>query len=202
MRRTDGPLLCVLSGLALAALQGADLAARSKGRPDAPITVYEMSDFECPYCREFALETLPVLEREYFATGKARLIYINFPLASIHAHALAAARVALCAARQGKFWPVHDLLFQRQPQWAVQANPAAYLTALADSGGTNPARLAACLASAASERAVAADLAAAARSGARSTPTFYIEGGLIEGAAPAVVFRAVLDSIYRAKMSR
>ncbi len=124
------------------------------------------------------------------------------PLASIHAHALAAARVALCAARQGKFWPVHDLLFQRQPQWAVQADPAAYLTALADSGGTNPARLAACLASAASERAVAADLAAAARSGARSTPTFYIEGGLIEGAAPAVVFRAVLDSIYRAKMSR
>src|SRR6266704_3099270 len=125
VRRTDGPLLCVLSGLALAALQGADLAARSKGRPDAPITVYEMSDFECPYCREFALETLPV----------------------------------------------HDLLFQRQPQWAVQADPAAYLTALADSGGTNPARLAACLASAASERAVAADLAAAARSGARSTPT-------------------------------
>ncbi len=113
MRRTDGPLLCVLSGLALAALQGADLAARSKGRPDAPITVYEMSDFECPYCREFALETLPVLEREYFATGKARLIYINFPLASIHAHALAAARVALCAARQGKFWPVHDLVSHR-----------------------------------------------------------------------------------------
>ncbi len=201
MRRTEGPLLCVLSGLALAALQGADLAARSKGRPDAPITVYEMSDFECPYCREFALETLPVLEREYFATGKARLIYINFPLESIHVHALAAARVALSAARQGKFWPVHDLLFQRQPQWAGQADPA-YLTALADSGGTNPARLAACLASAASERAVAADLAAAARSGARSTPTFYIEGGLIEGAAPAVVFRAVLDSIYRAKTSR
>ncbi len=201
MRRTDGPLLCLLSGLALAALQGVGLAARSKGRLDAPITMYEMSDFQCPYCRQFALETMPALEREYLATGKVRLIYINFPLPSVHQHAVAAARVALCAARQGqgKFWAVHDLLFQRQPVWAAQKDPSALLLALADSGGANHTALAACVASKASEAAVQADVAAAVRAGARSTPTFYIEGGLIEGAAPAAVFREVLDSIYRVR---
>src|SRR2546427_10927732 len=92
---------------------GTALVARTKGRPDAPITVYEMSDFQCPYCREFALKTMPVLEREYVATGKIRFIYINFPLSNIHAHAVAAAVVAMCAAQQGKFWPVHDRLFER-----------------------------------------------------------------------------------------
>ncbi len=201
MRGSDGPLLCLLSGLALAALQGADLASRSKGRPDAPITIYEMSDFQCPYCRQFALETMPALEREYLATGKVRLIYINFPLTSVHAHAFAAARVALCAARQGaaKFWALHDLLFQRQPQWSKQPDPSGYLLALAESGGANRAALAVCVASKASDAAVQADVAAAARAGAHSTPTFYIEGGLIEGAAPAAVFREVLDSIYRAR---
>ncbi len=181
MRWTRLPLL---GCLALAWAQGVGLASRSKGRPDAPITVYEMSDFQCPYCRQFALETMPVLEREYVATGKIRFIYINLPLTNLHKHAVAAAVVAICAAEQGRFWPVHDRLFERQPQWAAQADPGRYLTALADSAGAE------------------ADSQAAARAGAYSTPTFYIEGGLIDGAAPAAVFRAVLDSIYRSKAAR
>src|SRR2546426_7346661 len=58
------------------------LAARAKGRPDAPVTVYEMSDFQCPYCRSFALTTMPLLEKEYVQTGKVRFVYINltFPV--------------------------------------------------------------------------------------------------------------------------
>jgi predicted DsbA family dithiol-disulfide isomerase len=178
---------------------GEGLAARSQGRPDAAVTIYEMSDFQCPYCREFALETLPVLEREYVATGKVRLVYINFPLEERHRYARAAARVALCAARLGRFWAVHDLLFRRQPQWAAASDPIPYLVALADTAGADRATVARCVASKATDAAVQADLDAATRAGARSTPTFYIEGGLIEGAAPAPVFREVLDSIYRAR---
>jgi len=184
---------------ALLAAQGEDLAPRTKGRADAPIVIYEMSDFQCPYCRAFALETMPGLEREYIATGKVRFVFINLPMTGIHRHAELAAQVGLCAARQGKFWPVHDLLFKRQQEWSSQTDPQGYLIALADSAGANHARLAPCVASGATRPGVAADREAAARSGAAATPTFYIEGGLIDGAAPLEAFREVLDSIYRIK---
>ena len=193
-------LVGALAGLATAAhAQGEGLASRSKGRPDAPVTVFEMSDFQCPYCRHFAVETLPALERDYVASGKVRFVYITYPLTHIHVNAMATAEVALCAARQGKFWPVHDRLFERQEQWASLKAPRAYLLALADSAGANRAALAQCLASGAGGAAVQADIAAAERAGARTTPTFYIEGGLIEGDAPVSVFREVLDSVYRSK---
>jgi protein-disulfide isomerase len=175
------------------------LAARSKGRRTAAVTVYEMSDFQCPYCRGFALETMPVLEREYVATGKVRLVYITLPLSSVHPNAVAAAEVALCAARQGRFWALHDLLFRHQSDWAALPEPQAYLLALADSARLDRAPLARCVTSHATAAEVEADAARARRAGARSTPTFYIEGGLIEGAPPIDVMRAVLDSIYRAK---
>jgi len=193
---TGAALLALCTG---AAAQADPLAARSKGRPSAPVTVYEMSDFQCPYCRDFALNTMPILEREYVATGKARFVFINLPLSRLHAHAVAAAEMALCAARQHKFWPMHDLLFQRQDQWAGRADPGPYFLALGDSAGLDRAALARCVASKAMRAVIREDSARAAAAGARSTPTFYIERGLLEGAAPVEVFRAVLDSIYRAK---
>ena len=94
---------------------------------------------------------------------------------------------------------MHDVLFRRQDQWAALASPRAYLLALGDSAGLDRARLASCVASGATAADVQADAERARRSGATSTPTFYIEGALLEGAAPVTVFRAVLDSIYRTK---
>jgi protein-disulfide isomerase len=185
--------------IALASAQAAGVAARTKGRPDAPVAMYEMSDFQCPYCRDFALETMPSLEREYIRSGKVRFTFINFPLTNVHRHALAAAEVAMCAARQGKFWPVHDRLFQRQKRWSELQEPGPYLLALADSAGVDHARLADCVTRRVTQPAIEADAAAARRAGAQSTPTFYIEGGLIEGAAPLAVFREALDSVYRSK---
>jgi protein-disulfide isomerase len=157
------------------------LAARSKGRRTAAVTVYEMSDFQCPYCR------------------KVRLVYITLPLTSVHPNAVAAAEIALCAARQHRFWPLHDLLFRHQDDWASLPEPRVYLLALGDSAGLDRAKLARCVTSRATAAEVETDAARARRAGARSTPTFYIEGGLIEGAPPIGVFRAVLDSIYQAK---
>src|SRR6266404_763865 len=192
----------VFAGAALLVLgvtQSDPLAARAKGRADAPVTVYEMSDFQCPYCREFALGTMPLLEREYVQAGKVRFVYINLPLTSVHKNAASAAEVALCAARQQRFWPMHDLLFRHQDQWAALASPRAFLLALGDSAGLDRARLTRCVASGATAADVRADAERARRSGATSTPTFYIEGALLEGAAPVTVFRAVLDSIYQSK---
>ena len=202
------PLRSLAAALALLALpawsghQSDPLASRSLGRADAPVVVYEMSDFQCPYCRQFALTVFPTLDREFVQTGKVRFVYVNFPLPAIHRHAIAAAAVAMCAARQNKFWPLHDLLFQRQERWAAEKEPGSYLLALADSAGADTAQLAQCVTSRATEPEIRADAARAVRAGAHSTPTFYIEGGLLEGAAPVDAFRQVLDSIYRSKTAR
>jgi len=177
------------------------LAERSKGSPRAPIVVYEMSDFQCPYCRQHSVDVFPVLERSYIGTGKVRWVFINFPLTSVHANAAAAAELALCGARQGKFWPLHDLIFKYQETWAPLREPGPFLLSLADSAGAPRQPIEACLTSAAARDELKADAEGAQRSGAQSTPTFYIDGGLLVGAQPIEVWKQVLDSIYQAKKS-
>jgi protein-disulfide isomerase len=82
--------LCLLALLLPASAQETDpLAARTKGRTTAPVTVYEMADFQCPACRRFALTTLPLIDRDYIQTGKVRWVFVNFPLTQIHRNALA-----------------------------------------------------------------------------------------------------------------
>jgi protein-disulfide isomerase len=180
----------------------AQLEMRSKGSPKAPVTVYEMSDFQCPYCRQFALETFPQLERDYIRTGKVRWVFINFPLTSVHAHASAAAELALCAGKQQAFWRVHDLLFAHQESWGPLKEAGPFFVSLADSARLSKPALLACLESPDTRNDVRADAEGAARSGATSTPTFYIEGGLLEGAQPLPVFRQVLDSVYGVKTGK
>jgi protein-disulfide isomerase len=194
-------VLCLLSAAALRAQTAAPLEPRSKGVPTAPVTVYEMSDFQCPYCRAFADETFPQLERDYIKPGKVRWVFINFPLTSVHPNASAAAQLALCAAKQKGFWRVHDLLFQYQDAWAPLKEAGPFFVSLADSAGLSKPILLGCLQSPETLKEVQADAEGAARSGAGSTPTFYIEGGLLEGSVPVEVFKQVLDSVYAARTS-
>ena len=173
-------------------------AERTRGSAGAPVTMYEISDFECPFCAEFWRETLPAIERDYVATGKVRLVFVNMPL-PMHANAEPAAELAMCAARQHKFWEVHDLLFRHQDRWADLGDPAAFFLSLGDSVGADRAELQQCLHTKAMRPVVQADFEGARRSGAHSTPSFYIEGGLVSGAVPFRIFRTVLDSIIKTK---
>lgn len=175
------------------------LAARTKGSPRAPVTVYEMSDFQCPYCKRFAQETFPELERRYITSGKVRWVYINFPLTNLHPHAVPAAELALCAARQDGFWRVHDLLFQYQDTWAPLKEAGPFFVSLADSAKLSKKEMLACLQDPETRKSLQAEAEGAERAGASSTPTFYIEGGLMEGALPLPIFQRVLDSVYAAK---
>lgn len=194
------PWLPLLALLPLAGAQQLDpLTARSKGRPGAPVTVYEMADFQCPACREFALSTLPALDRDYIQTGKVRWVYVNFPLTNIHKNAIAAAQIAMCAARQNRFWPVHDALYQKQPSWAGLDLAWPALIALADSAGVGHDALVICLNTRATVDEISRDAQGSVRTGANATPAFYIEGGLAEGAIPAADFSRILDSVHRAK---
>jgi len=202
-------LLAAAASLALATSvarpqSGTDpVASRAKGRADAPVVVYEMADFQCPACRMFALEMMPSIERDYVRTGKVRFVFVNFPLSffdsTFHRNAAPAAQLAMCAARQDRFWHAHDALYQRQTTWASLDDPTAYFAALADTVGLERSALATCLGDATVRAEIAADAQRAYRAGARSTPTFWIEGGLLAGAPALSVFRAVLDSIYQAR---
>lgn len=177
------------------------LDARSRGARTAPVTVYEMGDFQCPACRSFTVNIMPTIEKRFIASGKVRWVFINFPLVSIHPNATAAAEVAMCAARQGRFWQTHDALYFGQDDWARLAEPRSTLIALAQRAGANRSKLVACLDSGTVRTEVQQDAERAVRSGANSTPSFYIEGGLLQGspATPEPLVQ-ILDSIYTARM--
>jgi protein-disulfide isomerase len=173
---------------------------RTKGSPDAPLTVYELSDFQCPYCRRQAVDVLPTLDKEYFATGKVRWIFLNLPIPELHPNAVAAAEFAMCAAKINRFWPVHDLLFTYQEKWAPLKDPGPFLITLADSAGIPRDSLTGCLQNHESRALVQAEAEGAAKSGVSSTPTVYIDGvGLLRGAAPLEAYRQILDSLYKEK---
>lgn len=175
------------------------LSMRSKGDSAAPIRIIELSDFQCPWCRKFAVETLPTLEREYIETGKAQILFINLPVVSLHPNAPAAHEFAMCAASQGHFWPVHDLLFRHQDAWSKLDSPVSFFMTLADSVHLSRADLDNCLHNGAMRPLVTADVNTAVRGGINGTPTFLIEGGLIRGAPDIGDLRGILDSIYVAK---
>ncbi len=172
------------------------IAARSKGDPRAPMTVVEMSDFQCPWCRKFTVETAGALDSEYVRTGKVHWIFVNLPIPQLHPNAVAAAELAMCAASRGKFWPMHDLLYRNQDRWAPLREPEPYLLTLADSLRIPRDSIVPCLQRGTMRDLVQRDANTAARIGANSTPTFLVQGALLAGAYPVEVFRHILDSIY------
>ena len=195
-------LLLATAAVSNARAQAVPLAARTKGSASAPVTVYEMSDFQCPFCKRHSETAFPILEKEYIATGKVRWIFINMPLTSLHPNAVAAAEFAMCAARQDKFWPAHDLPYRRQEVWAPLKNPGPFLLSLVDSLKLPKALMTSCLDKSETRDEVRSDSEGAVKSGAQSTPTFYIEGGLMAGSWPVEVWRPILDSVIRAKTTK
>lgn len=179
--------------------ESAMLSRRTKGDPDAPVTVFEVSDFQCPYCRKFWEETLPAIEREYIVTGKVKLVFLNLPLTSIHPNAAAAHEFAMCATKQDQFWPVHDLLFRYQDDWARLNDPAPYFLALADSVTLDRDLLMRCFNSGEVRWLIQQEAQINVRSGLRSTPTFIVEEMLLPGYAPIEQWRPLLDSAFARK---
>jgi protein-disulfide isomerase len=170
----------------------ADLA-RIQGSPTAPVWVIEVSDFQCPFCRQWHDQTYQKLRNEFVRTGKVRLAYINFPLAQ-HAHAWPAAEVAMCAGAQGKFWEMHDALFASQAKWEALPTPASVFDSLARVTGVDVARWKQCVQSGKMRPWIQADHDRAQTAGAASTPTFIIGDRILEGAQPIEVMRVAIDS--------
>jgi len=170
----------------------ADLA-RIQGSPTAPVWVIEVSDFQCPFCRQWHDETYQKLRDEFVRTGKVRLAYINFPLAQ-HKHAWPAAEAAMCAGAQGKFWEMHDALFANQAKWEALPSPTLIFDSLARAAGVDVARWRQCLQSGKMKPWIQADHDRAQAAGAASTPSFMIGDRILVGATPIEKLRSAIDS--------
>lgn len=164
---------------------------RVVGAPGAKLWMLIVSDFQCPFCKQWHDETWSAIRREFVDTGKLRVAYVNFPL-GIHPNATPAAVAAMCASAQGKFWAVADGIFATQDRWKDLPNPRPFLAGIARSAGADAARLQACMDGSAVTSLVDADRTRMARAGTRSTPTFFIGGARLEGALPIAQFRRVI----------
>jgi len=170
--------------------------ARIRGDSAAPVWLVMVSDFQCPYCKLWHDSTFATLDREYVATGKVRMAYLNYPLPS-HKHAWPAAEAAMCAGAQGKFWEMHDLIFDTQAEWTPLASAEGFFDSLATRAGVDAGALRRCARSGVLRPLVQADLDRSAASGISSTPTFIVGDSVIEGAHPVERFRTVLDAALR-----
>jgi protein-disulfide isomerase len=170
----------------------ADLA-RIQGNPAAKTWIIVVSDFQCPYCKQWHDETYPAFYNEYVKTGKVRFAYINYPLAS-HQYAWPSAQTAMCAAAQDKFWQMHDALFATQTTWEALPNPTVLFDSLAKSLNLDVKRLDACVASGKMRPLIQADHDRALAAGATATPTFIIGSSLAVGAIPIEEMRKAVDS--------
>src|SRR3954468_255792 len=170
----------------------ADLA-RIQGSPAAPLWVIEVSDFQCPYCKQWHDQTYNTFLNQYVKTGKVRLAYVNFPLQS-HAHAWPAAEAAMCAGAQGKFWTMHDALFTTQAHWEALPSPTAVFDSLAQANGVEMRSWRECVASGKMKSLIAADQDRASRAGANATPSFMIGDKILAGAQSIEELRVVIDS--------
>lgn len=167
--------------------------ARIRGAASAPVWIVEVSDFQCPYCRMWHEETYPTIVREYVATGRARLAFLNLPLPS-HRHAWPAAEAAMCAGLQGRFWEMHDAIFQAQERWAPVPSADSIFGALAAGVGVDVQEWRGCIASHVLRPLVEADYQRAVAAGVNSTPSFFIGDRHLSGAMPADSFRVAIDA--------
>lgn len=172
-----------------------------KGNPNAPVTVIEFSDFQCPFCSRFYTQTLPALQENYIDTGKIKLVYRDLPLDNLHPNARPAHIAAECADEQGKFWEYHDTLFENQGEWnrLSSVDLSSQLNQYATSMGLNSASFDSCLSSKSMADEVQADYLQASQYGATGTPTFFIgneKDGFIKlvGAQPYSAFQAAIDA--------
>lgn len=170
----------------------------TRGSPDAPVTILEFADFQCPACMSFAGSAKPQIDLAYVDEGHAKFVFYDFPLITIHAHAFLAARAGRCANDQGMFWEYHDALFRNQSAWASSMNPpVGAFEDYAATVGLDQDEFSSCLRSDRHADVVTANMRLGQELGVGSTPTVMInaEGNTrrVENSYPAV--QAVMESL-------
>lgn len=162
-----------------------------KGKSNAPITIVEYSDYQCPFCERFFSETLPSIEKEYIDTGKAKIVFKDFPL-SFHQFAQKAAEAAHCAREQkgdDGYWAMHDKIFSNQKSLSLEN-----LNVWARELNLNGVAFTDCLGSGKMAGIVQKGFKEGQEDGVQGTPAFFINGKLLSGAQPFSAFKNVIDT--------
>lgn len=147
------------------------------GDPEAPITIMEFGDYQCPACRHFALQVKPQLDLAYITTGQAKLVYHDFPLEQ-HPHAFLAARAARCAGDQDRYHDYHDAIFRTQQRWSARRDAAGHFRELASELGLDTGAFRACLESDRHADVVTANRELGVRLRVGGTPTIFVHDGV------------------------
>jgi len=170
------------------------------GNPDAPITIIEFSDFQCPFCARFHIQTLPTIMEEYIEKGDVKLVFRDFPLQNIHPNAVPASVAAECANEQGKFKQMHDILFERQNEWSNLETVYAIdlFNQYSKQINLEQEQFTSCLSTGKYVKEIQNDLNEGRTYGITGTPGFFIgnqEIGFVElkGAQPFESFKKVID---------
>jgi protein-disulfide isomerase len=169
------------------------------GNPNAPVKIMEFGDFECPQCGRFATLTEPDLRKRLIETGDVFFTYYDFPL-QMHKNTRAASNAAACADEQGKFWQMHDKLFDGQDQWNGEAtdNPGDVFAKYAGELGLNTAQWQSCFDSRKYQKRINANEAEALRRNVNATPSFIIGNKLYAGGLAYDELKAIVDSVKAA----
>jgi protein-disulfide isomerase len=163
----------------------------AKGDKNAPVTIIEFSDFQCPFCARFHTQTLPQIKSKYIDTGKVKLVYRDFPLTSIHPNAEPAAEASECADEQGKFWEMHDLLFEKQDEWSDIG--ISKFKDYAKELNLDADKFNKCLDSSKYKDEISKDMQDGVAAGVQGTPAFFVNGILLSGAQPFTAFDQVIQ---------
>lgn len=169
-----------------------------QGKADAPVTIVEFTDYQCPFCERYFTETLPQIRKDYVDTGKVKYIIKNFPLPAdqqpFHVHALPAAEAAECAGAQDKYWEMHDKLFASQAEWTELPSVTDTFKQYAADLGLDSDKFNTCLDSGQFRSEIDADKTEGIAAGVTGTPGFFVNGSPISGALPFEVFKQAIES--------
>jgi protein-disulfide isomerase len=168
-----------------------------RGNPDAPITILEFADFQCPGCAQFARDVKPTVDAEFVEPGTARFVFYDFPLVSIHPNAFLAARAGRCAEDQDRFWDYHDQLFRFQPRWSASGNPAGLFEEYAREIGLDTEAFSSCLRSSRHAELVTANMELGYQLQVQGTPTVMVTRGRGMGQRVAGSPEAIREAVAR-----
>ncbi len=186
--------------IVLANVADSALAAKARGytigSPDAKVEIMEFADFECPACGSFATITEPDVRKNLVETGLARYTFYDFPLLNAHQNTIPASMAAACADDQGKFWELHDKIFEGQFEWNGQAtgNPRGVISTYAQKLGLDMKKWDACMDAGTHTDRIKANYALGVTKQVGSTPTFFINGQMLRGAANYDDIKAAVDA--------
>lgn len=169
---------------------------------DSAIWVVMISDYQCPYCKQWHDQSMAALKRDYIDAGKVRFAYLHLPLASIHPHAQAEAEASLCAGVQGQFWTFSEALFAAQGVVRTMSSPVPLFSRIARELKLDEEAFGRCRTSPMIAKLVANDIRQATQAGVQSTPSFLIGDFLVQGAIPYPDFRRAVDTALVVAKSR